>query len=169
MARLVIVAGPALLPLHHLPSICSPTWPGLSLWQVPPFDQLPQFSHTNLPHLYTQPSVIPTFQARLVIVAGPASSHPPTSSSSSLTSFSLPGFHLLRHRPRLATVASLTLPPASPLTPPHRHTYFPHPHHSGPACHCGRSRQDHCDRSRLLHPHHLPPHLLLSLPSVTPY
>ena len=30
MARLVIVAGPALLPFHHLPSICSPTRPGLS-------------------------------------------------------------------------------------------------------------------------------------------
>ena len=50
VARLVIVAGPASLPLHHLPSICSPTWPGLSLWQVPPFDQLPQF--ISIPSLY---------------------------------------------------------------------------------------------------------------------
>ena len=50
-------------------------------------------------HLYTQPSVIPTSKARLVIVAGPAS-------------------FLLRHRTRLATVAGLTLPPASPFIPP---------------------------------------------------
>ena len=110
-------------------------WPGLSLWQVPPYFLSiisPPFAHphrpachcgrsrlsTNFPnslpsHLYTQPSVIPTFKARLVIVAGPASSvSPPTSSSPSLPSFSLSGFHLLRHMTRLATVASLTLPPA---------------------------------------------------------
>ena len=42
----------------------------------------------------------------------------PTSSSPSLPLLSLPGFHILMHRTRLATVASLTFPPASPLIPP---------------------------------------------------
>ena len=79
----------------HTPPLPLPfQWPGLSLWQVPPYFLSiisPPSAHphgpachcgrsrlaTNIPnplpsHLYTQPSVIPTFKARLVIVAGPA-------------------------------------------------------------------------------------------------
>ena len=85
--------------LHHTPLPLPFQWPGLSLWQVPSsFLSIisPPFAHphgpvchcgrsrlsTNFPHslpshLYPQPSVIPTFKARLVIVAGPASSVSP--------------------------------------------------------------------------------------------
>ena len=145
-------------------------WPGLSLWQVPPYFLSiisPPFAHPHGPachcgrsrlsthfphslpsHLYTQPSVIPTSKARLVIVAGPAHLH-------------------------------LFLSPHPPLI----FIPTPHPHHSGPACHCGRSRlvpssslctslpclpifcilfiqffgpAYHCGRSRLPHFHYLP-------------
>ena len=102
MARLVIVAGPAFRPSRHLPPFCSPQWPGLSLWQVPPCSQHSQSS--SIPSLYptiSQPRILgpachcgrsrltpntplhfhpplyptpvtPTVKARLVIVAGPA-------------------------------------------------------------------------------------------------
>ena len=53
--------------------------------------------------------------------------YPLTFSSPSLPSFSLSGLHLLRHMTRLATVASLTLPPASPLTPPTSYLLPPYP------------------------------------------
>ena len=49
-ARLVIVAGPAFRPFRHLPPFCSPQWPGLSLWQVPPCSQHAQSS--SIPSLY---------------------------------------------------------------------------------------------------------------------
>ena len=78
----------------HPPLLLPFKWPGLSLWQVPPSVLSvisPPSAHPNGPachcgrsrlvpntpnplpsHLYTQPSVNPTFKARLVIVAGPA-------------------------------------------------------------------------------------------------
>ena len=78
MARLVIVAGPAVFPT--LPILFHPIFipnhrstphlrPGLSLWQVPPYNQHPL--STSIPSLYPTP-VTPTVKARLVIVAGPA-------------------------------------------------------------------------------------------------
>ena len=113
-ARLVIVAGPAFRPTSPI-----------------------HFHPIFIPNHQSFPPLRPGLSLWQV----PPPPYPPTSSSPSLPSFSLSGFHLLRHMTRLATVASLTLPPASPPHPPHRHTYFPHTHHSGPACHCGRSRQ----------------------------
>ena len=137
MARLVIVAAPALLPFHHLPSICSPTRPGLSLWQVPPLINSPN----SLPsHLYTQPSVIPTFKARLVIVAGPASSVSPHFFLSITPIF----LFLWLPFPQAHDTAcyyckshpSTCLPPHPPLS----YLFPPYPSF-GPAWHCGRSRQ----------------------------
>ena len=166
-------------------------WPGLSLWQAPPYFLSiisPPSAHphgpachcgrsrlaTNTPnplpsHLYTQPSVIPTFKARLVIVAGPALRptppihfHPifiPNHQSSPLLR---PGLSLWQVPPH-----QYPPPPFSPLLPSLSFTCFhfsrrttrlatiarlplftcfpPHPPSSyplfGPACHCGRSRQ----------------------------
>ena len=131
LARLVIVAGPALLASPHfflsiIPpfSISSHTWPGLSLWQVPPSNLLPP------PHPHTYSPIIPIIKARLVIVAGPAK----------------------------ITFNPLLTPPAFP---PFLIPIFKICLYFGPACHCGRSR--------LLHPPCLSLHLLLPLPSVTPY
>ena len=91
MARLVIVAGPAFRPTSpiHFPPIFIP-------------------NHQSFPPL----------RPGLSLWQVPPHPHLPTSSSPSLPPLSLPGFHLLMHRTRLATVASLTLPPASPLIPP---------------------------------------------------
>ena len=94
----------------------------------------------------------------------------------SISSRTWPGLLLWQVSP------SNLLPPSSSYLLPH------HPHHSGPACHCGRSRQDpstlslhlhlsglftlckifgpayHCGRSRLLHLLHL--HYLPFTPSL---
>ena len=113
-------------------------WPGLSLWQVPPYFLSiisPPSAHphgpachcgrsrlaTNTPnplpsHLYTQPSVIPTFKARLVIVAGPA----------------------LRPTPPIVAGPASSIPTAYHFTSfYHSHPLLPS---LSPACHCGRSR-----------------------------
>ena len=122
--------------------------PGLSLWQVPPhFLSIisPPSAHphgpachcgrsrlaTNIPnplpsHLYTQPSVIPTFKARLVIVAAPAFSV----SSHSFLSITPISLLFLLPFPQAHNTAcyycksysSTSFPPH----PPHRHTYLPH-------------------------------------------
>ena len=105
VARLVIVAGPALLPLHHLPSICSPTWPGLSLWQVPPFHRLPPFP--SLPPLYPNHQSFPPLRPDLSLWQVPPHPHLPISSSPLIppSSLSLPPIPITPAR--LAIVAGL--------------------------------------------------------------
>ena len=121
MARLVIVAGPAFLSHLHTSTSPSPllflvpnTWPGLSLWQVPPsYTPPPPSSSRQLPHL----------QGRLVIVAGPAK-------------FNFSSSYI----PALPASASARLRPTSPFLPlpiPFQLTPPPRP---GPACHCRKSR-----------------------------
>ena len=102
---------------RSIPSPFLPFWPGLSLWQVPP-----RASPFYLLSLSTLPSYLSHFShlyipatssllAWIVIVAGPANfSHFPAPSPS---------------------LSPLYHPPSD--TPPF-------PQHSGPACHCGRSR-----------------------------
>ena len=152
MARLVIVAGPALLASPHFflystpPFSTSPhTWPGLPLWQVPPSNQLPQ---PTSPPSYSP--IIPIIKARLVIVAGPAS----LASSHFFLSITPPFFYILTHMAWLVIVAGLAFQPASP--PSSSYLLPHHPHHSGPACHCGRSRQDPSSLSLHLHPSGFP-------------
>ena len=123
MARLAIVAGPALQPTsptNFPPLILIPIHPsspslrpGLSLWQVPPHS-----SHFFL-------SITPP-----------------------------PFFYILTHMAWPVIVAGLAFQPASP--PSSSYLLPHHPHHSGPACHCGRSRQDPSSLSLHLHPSGFP-------------
>ena len=109
-------------------------------------------------HLYTQPSVIPTSKARLVIVAGPASFAPPHFFLS-ITPTSLFTWPPSPHAQDTACYCCRSHP--STCFPPHPPLIFiptPHPHHSGPACHCGRSRLALSSLSLHLSPLH--PHLL---------
>ena len=194
VARLVIVAGPAFFLSIISPLSDHPHGPACHCGR----SRLATHILNSLPsHLSAQPSDIPTFKARLVIVAGPASNLFPHSFLSITPIF----LHLLLPFPQAhdracyyckshPSTCSPPHPPSSYLFPPYLSF--------GPACHCGRSRQIplltrpvalpfwipifntlsllclylgpacHCGRSRLLHPHCLPPHLLLSLPSVTP-
>ena len=115
----------------------------------------------QLPQLPIHPS-FPPLRPGLSLWQVPPHPHPPTSSSPSLPLLDLPGFHILMHRTWLATVVSLIFQPAfPPLHPPLILIPTPpHPHHSGPACHCGRSRQGPSSLSL-----HLPPS---ASPSLTP-
>ena len=115
-------------PLLHLSSTtCSHHYtfslsrPGLSLWQVPPcvspflsihlpYPHHPHIAYTS--HLYTPATT--SLLARLVIVAGPA--HPPH----------------FQHLTTLSPSSSSYYHPPLPT--------LPLALHSGPACHCGRSR-----------------------------
>ena len=170
MARLVIVAGPAFRPTSpiHFPPILIPIHPSF-----------------------------PPLRPGLSLWQVPPHPHLPTSSSPSLPLLYLPGFHILMHKTRLATVASLTFPP-SPLipilipTPPHPiiparlvivaglAKIPPHSLCISPLCipifnilfvtFFGPAY--HCGRSRLPHFHYLPftsPCLSLLLPSVPPH
>ena len=137
MARLVIVAGPALLPFHHPPSICSPTRPGLSLWQVPPFDQLPQF--TSIPSLY--PTISHShIRGRLVIVAGPASSVSPHFFLSITPIFLFIWLPFPQAHDTACYCCKSHPSTCFPPHPPSSYLFPPYPSF-GPACHCGRSRQ----------------------------
>ena len=115
-------------PLLHLSSTtCSHHYtfslsrPGLSLWQVPPcvspflsihlpYPHHPHIAYTS--HLYTPATT--SLLARLVIVAGPA--YPPH----------------FQHLTTLSPSSSSYYHPPLPTLPLELH--------SGPACHCGRSR-----------------------------
>ena len=123
LARLAIVAGPALSPIprSHLYTL-SLSRPGLSLWQVPPGllppspTSLPlSFSHLLHRYLPLYPLSISSILARLVIVAGPASRLP-----------------FLSPFPIHITLISITL---LTLIYPCYFISF------GLDCHCGRSRQ----------------------------
>ena len=88
-------------------------------------------NHQSFPHL----------RPGLSLWQVPPLRYPPTPFSPSLPSLFSFCFHFPKHTTRLATIASLTLPPPSPLTLPTVIPTSPIPQHSGPACHCGRSRQ----------------------------
>ena len=113
MARLVIVAGPAFRPFRHLPSFCSPQWPGLSLWQVPPCSQHSQSS--SIPSLYPtigQPHTTPHLRPGLSLwQVPPYNQHP--------LFISIPSLHPTPVTPtvkaRLVIVAGPALQPTPPL------------------------------------------------------
>ena len=113
MARLVIVAGPAFRPFRHLPSFCSPQWPGLSLWQVPPCSQHSQSS--SIPSLYPtigQPHTTPHLRPGLSLwQVPPYNQHPLFTSIPSL--YPTPVTPTVKAR--LVIVAGPALQPTPPL------------------------------------------------------
>ena len=112
-ARLVIVAGPAFRPFRHLPSFCSPQWPGLSLWQVPPCSQHSQSS--SIPSLYPiigQPHITPHLRPGLSLwQVPPYNQHPLCTSIPSL--YPTPVTPTVKAR--LVIVAGPALQPTPPL------------------------------------------------------
>ena len=188
MARLVIVAGPALFPtlpiLFHpifIPRLTtntpnplpSPLYtrpqsppllrPGLSLWQVPPCNQHPH--STSIPSS-SPPQSSPLLRPGLSLWQVPPHQYPPTPFSpllpSSLTCFSpQPPSSYPSFGPACHCGRSRLVPLLTLLAP--LPFWIPHSilcHSFGPACHCGRPR--------LLHSHCLPLQFLLSLSSFTP-
>ena len=150
-------------PLPHplLPYTLSLSRPGLSLWQVPPGllppspTSLPlSFSHLLHRYLPLYPLSISFILARLVIVIGPALRLPLfyLLSLSTLPSYLLHFSHLYIPATssllaRLVIVAGPAhfshFPAPSPSSSPWYHPSSDTPPfalHSGPACHCGRSR-----------------------------
>ena len=136
---------------------------GANIAHLPPLLENHFFGHISLDQLITLLSSHPSDpqalhaavqqfraskKARLVIVAGPASlasSHFFLSITPPFSISTWPGLSLSQVSP-----SNLLPPPSSSYLLPH------HPHHSGPACHCGRSRQDPFSLSLHLHPSGFP-------------
>ena len=128
------MAGPALRPFRHLPSFCSPQWPGLSLWQVPPCSQHSQSS--SIPSLYPiigQPHITPHLRPGLSLWQVPPYHQHPLCTS-------IPCLYPTPVTPTVEARLVIVAGPALQPTPPLHFYPILIPTLVFPACHCGRSR-----------------------------